>query len=168
MRYIQSTILKNEKLIFWTRPHWIIFFPAVVSFLAALFFIYYGPRLGLIGLRLFNLEIYQLIALIAFLFGVYGCISGYITYQTSEYGITDRRVLMKTGWIRRNSLEIFLDKIEAVRVNQSILGRILNYGTIVIVGTGGTEDPFYSVPNPLEFRKRVQQQIDMYEHSQNR
>lgn len=165
MRYIQDTILKDEKLIFATRPHWIVFAPAAISIIFALILISYGPDvLGTFAyVVVLGFYLYQLFAIVLILFGAYQAVSAYITYQTSEYGITDKRILMKTGWIQRNSLEVFLDKIEAVRVDQSIPGRILNYGTIVIVGTGGTEDPFYSIPDPLAFRKRVQQQIDLYE-----
>lgn len=165
MRYIQETILKEEKLIYWTRPHWIIFMPSVISMIVAILLFIYGPALfGPTGYFVFfGFYLYQIIAILALLFGIYSILSSYIHYQTSEYGITDKRILMKTGWIQRKSLEVFLDKVEAVRVDQSILGRILDYGTIVIIGTGGTEDPYYSVPQPLEFRKKVQQQIDLYE-----
>ena len=71
---------------------------------------------------------------------------------------------MKTGLIQRYSLELFLDKIEAIYVDQTILGRLLNYGVIIVVGTGGSKDLFTNVPNPLEFRRMVQQQIDTYTH----
>ena len=89
-------------------------------------------------------------------------IKTYIFYRCSEYGITNKRVLMKTGWIQRNSLEMFLDKIEAIHVDQTVLGRLLGYGTLMIVGTGGSRDPFVNVPRPLHFRKMVQQEIDDY------
>ena len=67
---------------------------------------------------------------------------------------------MKVGFIRRNSLEIFLHKIESVYVEQSLFGRIFNYGVIVIAGTGGSKDPFPFIPNPLLFRRKVQEQIE--------
>lgn len=166
MRYISNTLLQNEKLIYYTRPHWIIFAPTFFSFLVALILYSKGPDIfGPVGnLRYFNLYVYEILAILAAIIGLFGLINAYITFQTSEYGITDRRILMKTGWIRRNSLEVFLDKIEAVKVNQSIFGRVLNYGTLIIVGTGGTEDPFFSIPAPLHFRKKVQQQIDLYDN----
>ena len=83
----------------------------------------------------------------------------YITYISSEYGITNKRVLMRYKINRRNSLEIFLNKIESINVRQSILGRILNYGTIIVSGTGGSKDPFPYVPNPLEFRGQMSSKI---------
>ena len=161
-RYIRETLLKDEKLIYYTRPHWIIFAPGVIALIVSFLFFTYGPTY--FALRFSFLDGYQLYVIcgaVTLLIGVYWLISAYITYRTSEYGITDKRVLMKTGWIRRNSLEIFLRKLEAINVNQTIPGRILNYGTLVVIGTGGTEDFYFNVPQPLSFRKRVQQQAEL-------
>lgn len=158
-KYINATLLKEEKLIYSARPHWIIFGPGVAAFIAAFLFLYFGP--SYLAIRIYNHSLYDLCAGIAALIGIYWLLMAYIKYRTSEFGITDKRVLMKTGLISRNSLEIFLRKLEAINVNQTIPGRILNYGTIVIIGTGGTEDFYFNVPNPLSFRKRVQQQADL-------
>ncbi len=161
-RYIQSTLLKDEELIYIARPHWIIFSPAVITLFLALLFYYYGPvyfsfRSSLWG----GYQLFDVISAVVALVGLYWLLTAYIMYRTAEYGITDKRVLMKTGWIRRNSLEIFLRKLEGINVNQTVTGRVLNYGTIVIIGTGGTQDIYYNVPDPLGFRKRVQQQTDL-------
>ena len=162
MKYINSTLLKNEKIIYWTRPHWVIFGGMVLGFVIALLFLWYGPALGLAGFRLVNFELYEIAAFFSAVIGIFSGIKALISYLTTEYGITDKRVVMKIGWIRRNALEIFLDKVEAVRVDQSVIGRILDYGAIGIVGTGGTVDPYYNVPNPLGFRRKTQQQVDIY------
>ena len=50
-----------------------------------------------------------------------------------------------------------LSKIESVNIDQSILGRILGYGTIHIIGTGGTKEAFPQIQKPLEFRKKFQE-----------
>ncbi len=86
-------------------------------------------------------------------------ISAIIKYSTSEFGITSKRVLIKTGLIRRNSVEVLLNKVEGIQVNQNITGRILGYGSVTVSGTGGTKDPFNKISSPLEFRKKVQEQI---------
>ena len=65
-------------------------------------------------------------------------------------------MVIKVGFINRKTLEMVLTKVETIRVDQSILGRVLNYGTIVVTGTGGTNEPFTSIANPLEFRRQVQ------------
>ena len=103
------------------------------------------------------------IAWLIFLIAIFYAIKAYFMYQFSEYGITDKRIVMKTGWIQRRSIEIFLEKVEAIYIDQTIMGRIFAYGTIIIVGTGGSKDPFLYVPHPLEFRNRAQQQIDNVE-----
>jgi len=92
-------------------------------------------------------------------------IASFIRYSTSEFGITNKRVLAKVGFIRRNSLEVLLSKVEGIQVNQGILGRILGFGSIVVSGTGGTKDPFHKISAPLEFRRRVQEQITAVQES---
>ena len=84
-------------------------------------------------------------------------ISPLIAFFTSEYAITDKRVIIKVGLISRRTLEMNLSKIESVNVNQSILGRMLGYGTIVVIGTGGTNEPFEAISDPMTFRKKFQE-----------
>lgn len=80
-----------------------------------------------------------------------------IDLWTDEFAITNKRVIVKTGLIRRKTVELNLTKIESVNVNQSILGRILGFGSIQIVGTGGTRESFTNIRKPLRFRKRFQE-----------
>jgi len=76
---------------------------------------------------------------------------------TSEFAITNKRIIIKVGFISRKTLEMNLQQIESINVDQSILGRILGYGTIVLIGTGGTKESFSNIAAPLEFRKQYQQ-----------
>jgi len=80
-----------------------------------------------------------------------------IDWFTSEFAITNKRIMIKVGLISRRTLEMNLAKVESVNVDQSILGRILGYGNIIIIGTGGTREPFYRISRPLDFRKAFQQ-----------
>jgi len=80
-----------------------------------------------------------------------------IELKTSEFAITNKRVIIKVGFISRRTVEMNLSKIESINVDQSILGRILGYGNIVIVGTGGTKEPFATIADPLTFRKKFQE-----------
>jgi uncharacterized membrane protein YdbT with pleckstrin-like domain len=75
--------------------------------------------------------------------------------------LTDKRVIGKVGFLSRKSLEILLKKVEGLQVNQGLFGRIFDYGTIVVSGTGGSKTPFQGIAKPLYFRKHVQQQIDV-------
>src|SRR4030043_611880 len=70
----------------------------------------------------------------------------------SEFVITNRRIIIKTGFIARNTFEMNLSKIESVNVDQSVMGRIFNFGSITIIGSGGTRETFHKISKPLEFR----------------
>ena len=75
----------------------------------------------------------------------------------SEFVITNRRVIVKKGFIARDTFEMNLSKIESVNVDQSFMGRILNYGSITIIGSGGTRESFHKISRPMAFRKAFQE-----------
>lgn len=77
--------------------------------------------------------------------------------KNDEFAITNKRVIIKTGWISRSIFEINHSKIESVNVDQSILGRIFNYGSINIIGSGGTKGIFHTIKNPFVFRSKIQE-----------
>ena len=76
---------------------------------------------------------------------------------TDEFVITNKRVIIKRGLISRKTFEMNLNKIESVNVDQSIFGRMLGYGTITIIGTGGTKESFLNIADAVEFRKKFQE-----------
>lgn len=160
MSYIDKTLMKNEKLLYYVRPHWIIFSTPVFWLLVTILLFIFGPNVVMGNYMIGKLPIYAIVALFTLLLAVITAISAVINYQTSEYGITNKRVLMKVGFIRRLSLEIYLQKIESVLVYQSISGRIFDYGSLTISGVGGSKDPFRNIPDPLLFRKKVQEQVE--------
>ena len=75
---------------------------------------------------------------------------------SSEFAITNKRVIIKIGLISRHTLEMNLSKVESINVDQSITGRILGYGSITVIGTGGTTELFHNIANPMEFRRQFQ------------
>ena len=81
-----------------------------------------------------------------------------IDYYTSEFVITNKRLMIKTGFISRNTFEMNHSKIESINVIQSIPGRILGYGTLIIMGTGSTREPFAAIRDPLTFRRKFLEQ----------
>lgn len=95
-----------------------------------------------------------------FLYGLVSLVVTIIVYKTSEFGITDRRVIIKTGFIRRTTLEIMNTRIESLGVDQSIFGRVLNFGTLVVKGTGGSASSFPAISYPMAFRKQFHQTMD--------
>jgi uncharacterized membrane protein YdbT with pleckstrin-like domain len=76
---------------------------------------------------------------------------------TSEYAITNKRVIIKVGLISRRTVEMNVQKVESIAVNQSILGRILGYGDITVVGTGASRETFEQISKPIKFRKTFQE-----------
>ena len=74
---------------------------------------------------------------------------------STEMAITNRRVIAKFGFIWRKTFEIDRQKVESVKVDQSILGRILDYGTVTITGTGSSSEPVQNIDSPLEFRNKL-------------
>jgi uncharacterized membrane protein YdbT with pleckstrin-like domain len=95
--------------------------------------------------------------LILVLAGVLAGAGAFIRQATSEFAVTTARVVAKTGLLTRSTVEIALSKVESVEVRQDILGRLLNYGSITVSGTGGTREPFTLIDDPVGFRRAVQQ-----------
>jgi len=89
----------------------------------------------------------------------------WINYTSSEFAVTNKRVIMKQGWVRRRSLETLLSKVEGIGVDQTIFGRMLDFGTISITGTGGTRESFRRIGAPLEFRRQVQDVVSRIEEA---
>jgi uncharacterized membrane protein YdbT with pleckstrin-like domain len=80
----------------------------------------------------------------------------YVAFATSEFAVTNKRLIVKVGVLRRRTVELQLSKVEAIAVEQDLLGRIFGYGNIVVTGTGGTKEPFRTISGPLKFRRAVQ------------
>lgn len=142
MSYVENNLLPNEQITYRARLHRIIYlFPCCVFALAVLVALagggwIAGAVLGVIGLILL--------------------LPPWIRSSSSEFAITNKRVLIKVGLIRRHSLELLLQKVEGIGVDQGFIGRILGYGTITVSGVGGTKEAFRMISNPLEFRRQVQ------------
>lgn len=148
MSYVENHLLKGEQICYQANIHWVIF---AVPFLLTI------ATLILLTLN----SILSLLAYVCLTMAVILWISDTIRYYTSEYAITNKRVIVKLGFIRRQTVELLLNKVEGIQVNQDILGRLLGYGSLYIIGTGGTRDPIALVSDPIAFRNHVQQQVEL-------
>jgi|HubBroStandDraft_6_1064221.scaffolds.fasta_scaffold537452_2 uncharacterized membrane protein YdbT with pleckstrin-like domain len=151
MGYVDSNLLPGEAITYRAKLHPMIFagagfLTAIAVGLFAISAIESAGGFGVAG---------AVIVLIAAIRGV----SGFLRYVSSEFAITDKRVVIKVGLLKRHTVELLLTKVETIGVDQTILGRIFNYGTIIVTGTGGTKEPFSSIANPLEFRRQVQARL---------
>jgi len=153
MSYLEKNLLPQERLIYRARLHWIIYLPAIVLLVLAVL-CYIGARQQLPESRAGYTAMASLFGLVGFAM----LVARWITRKTSEFGITDKRVLIKAGLIRRKSIELLLRQVEAIGVEQGITARVFGYGTIVVTGTGGTKEPFARIAKPMEFRRQVQAQ----------
>jgi uncharacterized membrane protein YdbT with pleckstrin-like domain len=145
MGYIEQSLVPGETVVYRARLHWIIFLWPVIFLLFALLSFLGGKDSA--GAGVFFL-----------LVGLIWGLNSYAKFSSSEFGLTNRRVLVKYGSFRRHSLELMLPKLESTGVDQGIPGRIFGYGTIIVGGTGGTKERFPSIAAPMEFRRMVQQQ----------
>ena len=148
--YSRSTLAPNETAYLRTSLHWIVF-----------------VRYGLLGLVLFLFVALPFAIAVQALSGselgwfalplpAFVLVPPAVAFASSELVITNMRVLIKTGVIRRQTLEMFISKIESIAVDQGFFGRLLDYGTVVIRGTGGFQEPFEAIARPVEFRNYVQ------------
>ena len=141
MGYIEANLLPGETVVQRARLHWIVFLKALAVFVAGLGLLYFDPKL---------------IGAIVMAFGLLMALPPWIERVSSEFGVTSKRVIIKVGVIKRRTLELLIRQVEAISVDQSLTGRMLNYGTITLTGTGGVKETFHNISHPLEFRRSIQ------------
>ena len=140
MGYIEANLLPGETVVQRARLHWIVFLKALAVVIVGLVLIAVQPLVG---------------AVIAVV-GVVMAVPPWLERWTSEFGVTSKRVIIKVGLIQRRTLELLIRQVEAISVDQSLMGRIFNFGTITLTGTGGVRETFHNISNPLEFRRSIQ------------
>jgi Bacterial PH domain len=173
MTDVDHDLIQDETVVYKTNLHWIVLlgpFSLAGILMAAGLLLLFRPKFltdpfgDLADLRqlLFAGSPERLVYLGLGLLVVGAAIAGAgLWHRTStELAVTNRRVTVKTGVVLRHTLEILLAKVESIEVDQTIAGRILGFGSIVVRGTGGTPEPLAMIADPLEFRRQVQMQID--------
>jgi len=148
MRYIDEILQPGETVAYAGRLHWIIYLPAAIALLLALAALTRVDR-GTLGMTWLAVAVALAVAGGLMLF------SAWFRRWTTEIDVTDRRVVYKCGFVRRHTVEMNMDKVESVDVDQSILGRLLDYGDITIRGTGETWETLKMIGAPLKFRNHV-------------
>ena len=126
MSYIEDSLIEGERVVHTARVSW-------------------WSQFGLIVLG---------VVLLAVVIGLFFLAAAWINVRSTEIAITNRRVIAKFGFIKRDTVEINLEKVEALRVEQGFLGRMLNYGTIFISGAGTSVAPIRNIADPLVFRRK--------------
>ena len=149
-RYIDDILQPGEKVLYSTNAHWIFYLPAIASWTVALVFLVLSRMVAdtpeLICLAL---------ATIAALAGLYWAAKAWFHRWTTETDVTNLRIIHKTGFIKRRTFEMSIDKVASVNVDQSILGRILNYGDVRLTSMGEAEETIKTIASPLAFRSYI-------------
>ncbi|HXJ05259.1 MAG TPA: PH domain-containing protein [Candidatus Acidoferrum sp.] len=161
MSYVEKHLIPGETVQYQTNLHWIVmlghaglaafFLLAGIALLVFSFSTWHNAEshsTALIWLGLASLVVA----------GVFLGI-GVVKRNATEMSLTNKRVIVKTGLATRRTIELLLSRIESVVVEESAMGRVLGYGTVIIRGTGGTPELFEKIAHPLEFREQVQSQI---------
>jgi uncharacterized membrane protein YdbT with pleckstrin-like domain len=148
MKYIDRVLGKNEEIVHETGLHWIVFLGPVICLAFA------GFAAGELNWNdAGKTPAAAFVAVIFGALGLFGFIKGMVDWWTTEIAVTTHRVVYKRGLIARTTIEINFNRIEGLDVKQSILGRMLNFGTVVIRGTGLGIQPMRDVAGPIELRK---------------
>ncbi len=145
MGYIDNNLVPGERVIFRTKYHWsIVIFPPIALWfiLTILIGTSIAPDL-MVAVMLGGFLTFLLV------------IPLFVRYLTSEFGVTNRRVLIKTGWLAHNTLELNLGRIESFQVRETLFGNLLGYSTLILTGSGGTHQSFHAVAKARELRHAV-------------
>jgi uncharacterized membrane protein YdbT with pleckstrin-like domain len=145
--YVDSVLAPGERIVHRAAiSHWnfaLSYFIALLCFAAA------------IGALFPQWQHRQAIAGVAALVGLVIVIVTAIRRSTTELVLTDRRVIAKRGFIARDTVEMNLSKVESLHVNQGLLGRMLDFGDVTVVGTGSSLEPLRGISGPLELRRKL-------------
>jgi uncharacterized membrane protein YdbT with pleckstrin-like domain len=148
--YVDRHLLPNERVVYRTRLHWILFVrPVFVTLVALSVTVAIGA--------LARMEWVWYLSLLVILGGLIWNGIHAIELFTSEFAVTTTRLIFKVGIVARYTTELLLGKVESIGVQQKLLGRLLNYGDLVVTGTGGVREVFPRVHDPIAFRNHVQQ-----------
>jgi uncharacterized membrane protein YdbT with pleckstrin-like domain len=150
-RYIDDILQPDEKVLYSSNAHWIFFLPAIVGWVVAIALFVAS---GLVPPGPLALVCMSLAAIVA-IFAAYKTVTAWFHRWITEIDVTTLRVVHKTGFIQRKTFEMSLDKVESVDVNQSILGRLFNYGDVEIFGVGEGGKIIKMIASPLEFRNAI-------------
>jgi len=157
MGYVDQNLIQGEKVTYRAPLHWKVLigplFVALMLLVAAI------AAFKQAWSEAANSRVFEIAGAILLGIAAAAVIKAWITVSSAEFAVTNRRVILKTGFIHNKTAEMFLSKVESVGVDQTLLGRIFGYGSIELRGTGGSLEPFSNISRPLEFRRQIQEQI---------
>jgi uncharacterized membrane protein YdbT with pleckstrin-like domain len=146
--YVERHLLPDERVLYKTRLHWILYVNALlltlVGIVVAVLLTQVDPPWAWYG------------GVAVAVGGALWWLARWIELRTSEFAVTSMRLIFKVGLVARYTTELLLAKVESISVTQGLLGRMLNYGDLIVTGTGGAREVFARVQDPVGFRNQVQ------------
>ena len=158
MSYVDKSLIPGESVQAKAKLHWLIYVWPLVLLVAGLALVIWARRLDSNAMALAGTGLGGIIAL----FGAAKWIHAFINGATTELAVTNFRVIAKKGLIERQTVEQILNRVDSIEVTQSLVGRMLDYGSIMITGTGVTHTPFSMIADPLGFRRAVHTAIEKH------
>jgi hypothetical protein len=157
--YIDKHLIEGEQIVYATRLHWIVLLGPI---LLALFLCLGGVGMVAAGAggKDENSTLFSALGAGLIVIAVICIAVGLLKRNSTEMTVTNRRIVVKVGMAARRTVEMLLSRVESIGVEESVTGRVLGYGTVIVRGTGGTPESFDTIAHPLEFRTRVQEQIE--------
>jgi uncharacterized membrane protein YdbT with pleckstrin-like domain len=149
MPYVDSVLQPGESVRHIATIHWVIYLRGVALLLVAFVVWLLTPDQG--AMR----SVAQGLSILLLALGVFYLARAWLRRWTTEYAVTDRRVIYKQGLVWRKTVEVNMDKVSSVDVDQSIIGRVFNYGTVKIHSPGADPEPIREVGDPLSFRNHI-------------
>jgi uncharacterized membrane protein YdbT with pleckstrin-like domain len=148
MSYLQHVLQPGEQVRRISSIHWIVYWPGVAVALLAVVAYWFSETRYLTGIWRYTAYALALVAVVLL-------IQQWLQLWVTEIAVTNRRVIYKKGLVRRQTNEMNMDKVESVQINQSILGRMLDYGDVTILGTGEGFETLRTIARPIELRNSI-------------
>ena len=165
MSYLKTMLLPDERVVHIATLHWVIFLPGLMLTATGGLVGFYSYALArsvplhfmvpILGKTLSGAALVVALAGLALLFGAF------VRHSATELAITNRRLVAKYGFVSRSTFEIMINRVTGVNLDQSVMGRLLGYGTVLVHGAGGDISPFDVVADPELFQRAL---MDVLEH----
>ena len=149
MGYVERHLLADERVLYKTRLHWVLYLKPLLVTL-------FGVGLTVALAQMPDPPWLWYLGLAVTVAGALWWAARWIELRTSEFAVTSMRLIFKVGLIGRYTTELLLAKVESISVTQGLPGRMLNYGDLIVTGTGGAREVFARVHDPVGFRNEVQ------------
>jgi len=157
-KFTSNNLMKDESIVYSTKLHWIVYLQVIPFFFLALVSLIAGP--GILKSLETKSSSFFILGIMLIIGGLLDILYFRILIRTSEFVITNKRLIMKRGIISTKTLELLHSKIETVSIFQGIGGKIFGYGNLAVVGSGGTVNLFKTIEKPFDFRKAAQEAIN--------